>query len=49
MSQPPPFIMQQLDWPQPAAGAAEWPGLFTANTESCFSSFSVWHLGHSGV
>jgi hypothetical protein len=48
-SQPPPFIMQQFVWPQPAAGDAEAPPLLTANVESCFSSFSVWQLGHSGV
>src|SRR5271157_1045775 len=40
--------MQQFDCPQPAAGAAAWPLLLTANVESCFSSFAVWHLGHAG-
>lgn len=45
----PPFIMQQFAWSQPAPGDAEPPPLLTANVESCFSSFSVWHFGHSGV
>jgi hypothetical protein len=49
MSQPPPFIMQQFDWPHPAAGDAELLFALTAKVESCFSSFSVWHLGHCGV
>jgi hypothetical protein len=48
-SQPPPFIMQQFDWPQPAAGTEELLFALTAKVESCFSSFSVWHFGHSGV
>ena len=49
MSQPPPFIWQQLDWPHPAAGDTELLFALTAKVESCFSSFSVWHLGHCGV
>jgi hypothetical protein len=48
-SQPLPFIMQQFVCPHPAVEDAEAPALLTANVESCFSSFSVWHLGHSGV
>jgi len=29
--------------------AADAPALVVANTESCFSSWKEWHLGHSGV
>ena len=47
-SQPPPFIMQQFDWPHPAAGDALLL-VATAKVDSCFSSFCVWQWGHSGV
>jgi hypothetical protein len=40
-SQPLPFILQQFDWPQPAAGADALLFALTAKVESCCSSFSV--------
>lgn len=36
-----------MDCPQPADGIDEPPFALTANVDSCCSSFSAWHLGHS--
>jgi hypothetical protein len=47
LKEQPPFPMQQLSEPQPAAGEL-LDFVLTAKVDSCFCRFCVWHLGHSG-